>query len=303
MTFSAIADEPKECRMVTKVGQEELIAQYSVPTFTKIVKRDNLEVQECDTTDVTNIGDGNKLEKESIHSTLSCINLETDRSFQEQSVSEVRDLIIFDYDDTILPTYSLATTYKSLLNGKISPELAKELDKYSDAVLENLQKAVQVATVIIVTNASTEWLTQSCERYIPRIGSFLMEHKIRIISARNRFGSSLLSQKHWKYFIFIDLIEEHFIRQLKTYEPFTVLSIGDGIEEREACMKLASIFTNKNWVFKNLKFLSQPTFGCLHQQHILLKRSFQSLIDMKNTVDLCILYDKKRSGQQNSLLN
>ncbi|GIX64728.1 HAD domain ookinete protein, putative [Babesia caballi] len=210
-------------------------------------------------------------------------------------------LVIFDYDDTLLPTYALACAQRSNPGHQlVDPELmGEDLDRLTEAILVNFNNVIRVATLVIVTSASSQWLMQSCERYLPRIGEFFSEHEIRIISARDRLDNSLLAQKHWKYFIFIDLVEEHFIEQLKSGEPFTVTSIGDGSEEREACMKLASIFKNQNWIFKNLKLLSQPSVACLLEQHSLLAKSFDSFFKMRTSADLCILFDKKRSKPDN----
>lgn len=202
------------------------------------------------------------------------------------------NLIIFDYDDTILPTYSLTLLQKPRFTTKLSDEVVQELDKLSTAVLDNLRTALSVGTIVIVTNASSDWLSQSVEKYLPRVGEFLVHHRIRIISARDRFGNSLLAQRHWKYFIFIDLIEEQFVRQLKSGEPFSVISIGDGSEEREACMKLVGVFKNQGWTFKNLKFLTQPSYNCLTLEHLLLQKSFKNFIEIDTSADLCIQFDK-----------
>ncbi|CDR98005.1 hypothetical protein, conserved [Babesia bigemina] len=221
----------------------------------------------------------------------------SDDSSQSLESEQSSDLVIFDYDDTILPTYALACAQKHSVGQQlVDPNTIRdELDRLTDAVLVNLNNVVRVATLVVVTNASSDWVMQSCERYLPRIGEFFAEHNIRIISARDRLDNSLLAQKHWKYFVFIDLIEEQFIDKLKSGEPFTVTSIGDGAEERQACMKLASIFKNQKWVFKNLKLLTQPTLGCLIQQHLLLAKSFDNFFEMKTSADLCILFDKKKS--------
>ncbi|UKK01229.1 hypothetical protein MACK_002042 [Theileria orientalis] len=202
------------------------------------------------------------------------------------------NLIIFDYDDTILPTYSLTLLQRPRFTTKLSEEVIQELGKLGDAVLENFMTALSYGTIVIVTNASSDWVSQSVERYLPKVGEFLIKYKIRIISARDRFGNSLLAQKHWKYFIFIDLIEEQFIRQLKSGEPFSVISIGDGSEEREACMKLVGIFKNQGWTFKNLKFLNQPSYNCLTLEHVLLQKSFKNFIEIDSSADLCIQFDK-----------
>ncbi|ORM41280.1 uncharacterized protein BXIN_0827 [Babesia sp. Xinjiang] len=217
-------------------------------------------------------------------------------AFQQDTSS---DLVIFDYDDTILPTYVLACSQKNSSGQLLDPEkISDGLERLTEAVLANLNKVIRMARLVVVTNASYDWLTQSCERYLPRIAEFFAEHSIRIISARDRLENSLLAQRHWKYFIFIDLIEEYFMDQLKGAMPFTVTSIGDGAEEREACMKLAAIFKNQKWAFKNLKFLTQPTLGCLVQQHVLLAKSFDNFFNMKSSADLCILFDKNKSRNE-----
>ncbi|EKX72734.1 conserved hypothetical protein [Theileria equi strain WA] len=281
-------EDRKSCRLMSSNDGATMQYEGSGDLF-KIMNSEAVERHQKDST---------KLWKsnESISSCLthvSEVEVQTEHATIVPSAeTKTSNLIIFDYDDTILPTYSLTVMQRQKLGVKLSDEVLQELNKLSDAVLENLQTALNVGTIVIVTNASSEWLSQSCEKYLPRVGAFLIENKIRIISARDRFGNSLLAQKHWKYFIFIDLIEEQFIRQLKSGEPFSVISIGDGSEEREACMKLIGIFKNQAWTFKNLKFLNQPSYGCLTLQHVLLQKSFQNFLDMDSSADLCIQFDK-----------
>ncbi|KAK1442368.1 ookinete-related protein [Babesia gibsoni] len=268
---------------------------------TKVVVRKSLQVQRAPTT-ATARTNATEASQEDVTSNRS--NVEggfTDHAdkfdlYSERIGGASSNLVIFDYDDTICPTFALACSHRySACPQLVDPETIRdELQQLTQAVLFNLRKVVRVATLVIVTNASSEWLAQSCERYLPQIAAFFREHNVRIISARDRFENSLLAQRHWKYFIFIDLIEEMFITQLKTGEPLSVCSIGDGNEEREACMKLASIFKNDNWAFKNLKLLSQPTISYLIQQHVLLSKSFDNFFDMKTSADLCILFDRKK---------
>ncbi|GFE55471.1 hypothetical protein BaOVIS_028750 [Babesia ovis] len=244
----------------------------------------------CESTDVYTSNDASPAESD------KDIASNTEDSLVSSVHPSSSDLVIFDYDDTILPTYSLACSQRSSVGHLLDPAtIAEELERLTESVLANLTRVLRVSRLVVVTNASYEWLMQSCERYLPRVSAFFAENNIRIISARDRLENSLLSQRHWKYFIFIDLIEEYFMDQLKNGAPFTVTSIGDGAEEREACVKLAAIFKNQCWVFKNLKFLTQPTLGCLIQQHVLLGKSFDNFFAMKTSADLCILFDKNKS--------
>ncbi|EDO05794.1 uncharacterized protein BBOV_IV001970 [Babesia bovis T2Bo] len=269
-----------------------VVKRKTVVRISDAVHRCGTTASECVSNDVSDARNNEDTES------TDCASAEVssgDEAVPAQSQS-TSDLVIFDYDDTILPTFALACSQRSGLGHLLDPEMiSKELDRLTESVLANLNKVLSISRLVIVTNASYEWLMQSCERYIPRVAEFFAVNNIRIISARDRLENSLLSQRHWKYFIFIDLIEEYFNDELKNGLPFTVTSIGDGSEEREACMKLAAIFKNQSWIFKNLKFLSQPTVGCLIQQHILLAKSFDSFFSLKTSADLCILFDKSKS--------
>lgn len=275
--------------------------EAAVDTDTKVVLRKSRSVERSPTSasDRTGLTDAYQEEagfNDSARVEHNSLQQELNELVQTNFHSLASNLVIFDYDDTILPTFSLACSQRHVLgNQLIDPEMIRdELDQLNQVVLFNLNNVIKVATLVIVTNASSEWLTQSCERYLPNVAAFFAEHNIRIISARDRFENSLLAQMHWKYFIFIDLIEELFIEHLKHGEAFTVCSIGDGAEEREACLKLASIFKDQKWVFKNLKLLTQPTISYLIQQHVLLSKSFEGFFDLKTSADLCILFDKKK---------
>lgn len=281
----------------------EQAGDFASLSATKVVVRKSQEVQRSATTATARTSATDVSQEDGI-STVSA-NAEGVLSKGDETLnfvdSEYRDasshLVIFDYDDTILPTFSLACSQRyGGIPQLVDPDsIRNELNQLTQAVLANLTKVIKVATLVIVTNASSEWFAQSCERYLPRVADFFTQHGIRVISARDRFENSSLLQKHWKYFIFIDLLEELFINQLKNGEPFSLSSIGDGSEERDACMKLASMFKNDKWIFKSLKLLTQPTVSYLIQQHHLLGKSLDNFLEMKTSADLCILFDKKKS--------
>ena len=96
--------------------------------------------------------------------------------------------IIFDWDDTILPT-SILTPYEYLLVDtelEFPPALKKRLDKLDRIGSELLNKTKIFGRVYIVTNAAEGWCELSAARFLPRVYETL-ESDITIISARTRY--------------------------------------------------------------------------------------------------------------------
>ena len=139
--------------------------------------------------------------------------------------------IIFDWDDTILPT-SILTPYEYLLVDtelEIPPALKKRLDQLDRIGSELLNRAKMFGRVYIVTNAAEGWCELSAARFLPRVYETL-ESDITIISARTRYENLYPHQyQKWKIEAFLETradMEEEAVTNL--------IAIGDNDFEIQA---------------------------------------------------------------------
>ncbi|SOV16189.1 HAD domain ookinete protein, putative [Plasmodium gaboni] len=188
-----------------------------------------------------------------------------------------KKLIVFDYDDTILPTSWITSKMKLSLYDTIPPYINELFNKLSEVVINTLNLCSTQGKLVIVTNASLEWLINSAKKYIPMVWSFIMHKNIRIISARDTLINSLIDPKDWKKVIFHQIINEILAPYLyNTSFICFIYSVGDGNDERNACFFISQLNQYSSCIFKSLKFLSEPTCQKLIAEHELFYYFFNS---------------------------
>ncbi|KAF8819069.1 hypothetical protein IE077_004303 [Cardiosporidium cionae] len=207
-------------------------------------------------------------------------------------------LIILDYDDTLLPTNWVAVHHKIGLNDSIPPLLQNHLAELSGLAIKTIDFCRKTGRLIVVTNASAEWVMRSGEKFIPTVWNHLKSCEIEIVSARDRWQSTGLPQRHWKLKIFEEAIRYAFEKQVQNGKDCCVISIGDGEGEREACLEMWRQTGVNEWMFKSLKLLAQPTCNQLISEHLLIQQAFPDILKVPQSLDMAIL-DYKQNSQQN----
>eukprot|EP00920_Eleutheroschizon_duboscqi_P040795 GHVT01097514.1.p1 GENE.GHVT01097514.1~~GHVT01097514.1.p1 ORF type:complete len:229 (+),score=6.78 GHVT01097514.1:196-882(+) len=96
-------------------------------------------------------------------------------------------------------------------------------------------------------------------------------------------------QNQWKVNAFHETISEIMSEHLRSQTPSSVISIGDGDGEREACLGLCRQLGVTNWYFKSLKLLGQPTCDQLISEHVLIQQTFIEILKVKQSLDMTIL--------------
>ncbi|GAB68263.1 hypothetical protein PCYB_131370, partial [Plasmodium cynomolgi strain B] len=171
-----------------------------------------------------------------------------------------KKLIVFDYDDTILPTSWITVKMKLGLNDNIPASVRQFFFKLSEVVIKTLSLCLTQGKLVIVTNASLEWLINSARKFIPLVWSYIILNNIRIISARDRLINSLIDPKDWKKVIFHQIINEILAPYLCNNSVICfIYSVGDGNDERNACFFISQLNQYSSCIFKSLKFLSEPS--------------------------------------------
>ena len=167
-------------------------------------------------------------------------------------------IIIFDWDDTLLPTSFLTPGGVFDENIKLREIDNEKLLNLERAVLKLLTEAVEKGNVYIITNAGNGWVEYSANRFYPSIMPIL--EKIKIISARGQYEKMFPgNSRQWKIEAFLNLLKNVNMKLVTN-----IICIGDSLFEMEAGRILASKFTEA--FIKTIKFREAPKLDELLKQ-------------------------------------
>lgn len=206
---------------------------------------------------------------------------------QEGSFTFGETFFVFDYDDTILPSTWIQRQGLRLDSAsQPTPEQMAALGELAAIASRTLQLARQHGTVIFITNAERGWIELSCQKFLPTLAPML--ENIKMISARTTYEGPLApSPLDWKLRAFEDQIAHHFGSKLSDVSARkNILSLGDGIHEREAV--LTTTMSLPNCVSKSLKFVERPDISQVVKQHELISSAFDKIVHQTSNLDLRI---------------
>ena len=180
-------------------------------------------------------------------------------------------VLIFDWDDTLLPTTWLHKT--GIIQGGPTSEHITILEAISTSVITLLTEAQKYGTVKIVTNAEKGWVESSCRKFLPRCSSLLTS--IPIFSARGTYEWLYPESPYmWKILAF----------QIVTINYSQVISIGDNNAERHAVKEL-----NDSFRTKSVKLEETPSMETFTKQLEALPTVLADLV--AHDGDLDVYYD------------
>jgi len=196
-------------------------------------------------------------------------------------------LIIFDWDDTLLPTSFLSPNGIFNENIKLSEKDLEKVSKLEQNAYKILSLAVAKGDTSIITNAAPGWIEYSSKRFYPKIQELF--DKIKIISARGKYEKEFPNDsRKWKILAFSDM-QKDFNTNLVT----NLICIGDSFIEIEAAHVIASKFSEA--FIKTIKFKVAPRPEELNKQLMLVIDQFNSIYSaVKN---LTIRVEKKSKGE------
>ena len=213
------------------------------------------------------------------------------------STTHHRALIIFDWDDTILPTSFLAKKGYKLDSPDPSPEVRAVLTEYSKYVNSTLNEASKRGHVMIVTNAETGWIHLTVEKFLPLCSSVV--NKFQHISARSMFEpTGVLTPIAWKESAFRMVVEEY-LKAMSGGGMCQVISLGDSAHEREAVLKVCEEFKHQV-ICKSLKFMERPDIDSLKKEHQLIQECIDEIVACKDNMDLCIQTSTPETSPESS---
>jgi len=194
-------------------------------------------------------------------------------------------IIIFDWDDTLLPTSFLTPGGVFDENIKISSVDNEKLLKLEQAALKLLTDAIEKGKVYIITNAGKGWVEYSAKKFYPSVLPVL--EKIKIISARGMYEKIFPgNSRQWKIEAFLN-IQKNVNMKLVT----NIICVGDSLFEIEAGRILASKFTEA--FIKTIKFREAPKLDELLKQLKLVCIQFGSIYSSIKNLTIRVERKKK----------
>ncbi|KAF4658512.1 hypothetical protein FOL46_006940 [Perkinsus olseni] len=190
---------------------------------------------------------------------------------QKKTSGPNNNIIVFDWDDTILPTTWLERQRLLQIGSiRIKPCHARALTALSDSVLSTIEIAANYGKLMIITNAAPGWVEASCQQFMPALLPF-----IKSVPLYARPFNALMTT--WKL--------DAFARECGGGEVEGVVSLGDGPIERQACLRLMA----EDKRVKSVKFKESPSISQLVSEHELLHLRLKDLLKHDSDLDLRLL--------------
>jgi hypothetical protein len=202
-------------------------------------------------------------------------------------------VIVFDWDDTLLPT--------SVTQGNKGAGLEGALLRHALLVEEVLRAASAVAHVSIVTLSKRPWIEMSAKRHFPNVdfAALFRELDISVRYAGEHGprpqtnGASIEEYQLLKRNAMASCITERINSGSLGFSRLSLLSIGDSIVEQQAAKELvafwgaAGTFSGKA-VCKTLKFLDEPSVPQLDVELRQLLQVLPGLVKAERSCNLAM---------------
>lgn len=212
------------------------------------------------------------------------VKTETGSTHKRFSAKET--IFIFDWDDTVMPWTWVQSEGLRIGSGpQPNTQQRALLSEVAKVASETLEVAKKLGHVVLVTNAEDGWIELSCRKYMPSLYPVLENVKMR--SARSTFESpDLVDPVDWKCRAFAAELEQFFgiSTMAAPTKKKNILSIGDGLHERSALLHVTK--TLPNCRSKALKFVERPGINQMCQQHMMITRCFDRIVDHDGNLDL-----------------
>mmetsp|Transcript_58644 Transcript_58644/g.170168 ORF Transcript_58644/g.170168 Transcript_58644/m.170168 type:complete len:325 (+) Transcript_58644:58-1032(+) len=197
-------------------------------------------------------------------------------------------LLVFDWDDTILPSTWLQRQGLRLDSRSSVSVLQREhLGQVAATAAKMLRLAKQSGTVVLLTNAERGWIELSCTKFLPALLPTI--ENVKIVSARTTYETAYCTAPlDWKVLAF----EAEIARACgpeTLADPSkrkNIHSFGDSAHEREALMRATANLPN--CFPKSLKFVERPDISQILKQHTLVTASMTSIVQHDGHLDLNI---------------
>jgi hypothetical protein len=204
---------------------------------------------------------------------------------QKDFATSEETLILFDYDDTLCPSFWAKNLGYTISDDVTSKQHQELLHQVATSSARTLLEAEKRGKVVIVTNAETGWIELSCKRWMP--GLYPTISKFECVSARSTWEpTGLQSPFDWKTMEFARRIKDFYSgRSWKN-----ILSLGDSPHERQALQRATTpaVGPSKHCRAKTLKFVVRPTPAEIIAQLDAVSCALDQLVHHNDSLDLAL---------------
>lgn len=215
-------------------------------------------------------------------------------------MSKSNSIIIFDWDDTLFPTYHINST--NIIGNIIPSDFQDNLNILSNIIINLLDNALTLANVIIITNAQYEWIDYSSNIYLPPIYDYLNSKNIEKISARDYCNDNLLIDDKIidNYFEYYDLYTsagETLLWKKITFQNYfidkkfynNIISIGDSECERFGLLNMK--LNDDDKIFrKSFKLNEKPTISLIIKELEYITKNLNVIVNYEGNLDIGIYF-------------
>ncbi len=140
------------------------------------------------------------------------------------------DILVLDYDDTILPTTYLKEQFsvEELFDDSPPPEM---LDNLQDNIIKVLD-SLRHFRICILTNSGNRWIPLTCSKMLPRVWEWITEKNIPIYEAKVRYESYYTDPTTWKQYTLRDAM-------VNISRVGRIFSFGDSEHDMKAVQNMA----------------------------------------------------------------
>jgi len=193
-------------------------------------------------------------------------------------------VFVLDYDDTLVPSSWLTTKGFKMTKHLcgITPEMLDACGKVAEHTAALINAAKRYGKVVIVTNATREWVVLASKTFMPTISDIILS--LPIFSAAELYEHQTSSPTIWKKLAF----QNDVLRTAFPVQPAmrTVISIGDSEAERQALKYIQSLADPDSMLTKSVKFKERPTPEVLIQQLIVTLEGLHMIATTPESLDL-----------------
>jgi len=199
-------------------------------------------------------------------------------------------LVIYDWDDTILPTSwlrSLGYLSNNIADMVGTPppvlpvQVSNMMRMIEDAAVANLMAASKLGRVVIVTNSSVLWVPFTAKRFFPRL-SKIVESGFEVYSARPAQAENAGPNYVYLPSMAVTWKTDKFKELVGSTQFPTCVSIGDGFAERCAVLAIAS----SRMSGKAVRYPLQPSGAALLEQLRCTIGTLEEILSDPRTGDL-----------------
>ena len=194
-------------------------------------------------------------------------------------INNSNNLFIFDWDNTLLPTYFLSQ--ENIIDEEYLPSEYLEIFSLLDiSVYKLLKKSLEIGFVNIITNSSIGWVEHSANKYFPSLTKLFKY--INIISAKNIYQNVYPDDaKMWKNKACLSL-KDKLNHNLST----NIICIGDLNSDLDAGKNLAREIGN--CYIKTIKFKERPKPDDIIKQINLILTKFNYIFSKQKNVSIVL---------------